>query len=97
MRGLQPILPLPGAEVDAEYMSRLVRQIEAYLIRASERGETKSSTISATQLTSNGNGLRVGDFFTDENGSVRVCLLNVAYPLTVDSVTAIGSVTVVTS
>ena len=97
MRGLQPILPLPGAEVDAEYMSRLVRQIEAYLIRAAERGETKSSTISATQLTSNGNGLRVGDFFTDENGSVRICLVNVANPVTIASVTAIGSVTVVTS
>lgn len=93
-RGLHPILPLPGRYLDTSYVARLVRQIEAYLVRSDERKEILASTISATDLPTGGNGLRAGDLFLDTNGLVRVCLANHGYPSGVSSATAVGTVTV---
>ena len=95
-RGLNPILPLPGQNLDQSYIARLVHQIEAYLIRSDERKAIVASTISATALPTGGNGLRVGDLFLAPNGTVRVCLANVGYPHGMSTVTAIGTVTVST-
>ena len=93
-QGLYPILPLPGQSFDPSYIARLVRQIEAYLIRSDERKVILASTISATNLPTGGNGLRAGDLFLEPDGVVKVCFANHGYPNGMSSTTAVGTVTV---
>lgn len=95
---LNPVLPFPsGGRVDADYMNRLVRSIEMYLLRNADRGFVRASTISVTDLPTSGFNLRAGDLFIDENGFIKISLLSDAYTSSVASATALGTVTVTTT
>ena len=90
---LLPILPLPPAEYDREYIESLVRTIELYFLQSEEPGDMRASKMAATQLPTTGGSLRVGDIF-DDGGTLRIVRSGDAFSGTTIGTTAVGTVTV---
>ena len=95
---LDPVLPYPSAgNVATSYINRLVRSIEMYLIRNADRGLVRASTISVTELPTDGFNLRAGDLFIDGDGFIKISRVNNPHTSSVSSATALGSVTITPS
>ena len=90
---LLPILPLPPAEYDREYIESLVRTIELYFLQSEEPGDMRASKMAATQLPTTGGSLRVGDIF-DDGGTLRIVRSGDVFSGTTLATGYVGDVTV---
>jgi len=90
---LLPVLPLPPAEYDREYIESLVRTIELYFLQSEEPGDMRASKMAATQLPTTGGSLRVGDIF-DDGGTLRIVRSGDAFSGTTLATGYVGDVTV---
>jgi hypothetical protein len=93
---LYPLLPLPPAEYDVDYLDRLVSVLQIYLRQNMEPGYVRASTMALTKLPTNGGGLRVGDVFDDE-GTLRIVRSIDAFSGTTLGTGAVGTATVLIS
>ena len=90
-----PVFAAPPADYDRRYFNDLIRSLNQMTVLIRTAGEGRQSTMVFTNLPSNDYGLEAGSVFQDE-GVLRVSLLNEARVLSVSSEVQIEEVTVQT-
>lgn len=95
VRLIPPVFPRPSSTYNEGYMSDLVRALVSLVTYVRAVGEGRQTTIVLTDLQDSDYGLEPGTIFQDD-GVLRVSLLNSPYTVGLTATTAVGSVTVTT-
>ena len=95
MRLIPPVFPRPPATYSEGYMSDLARALVSLVTYVRAVGEGRQTTIVLTNLQDSDYGLEPGTIFQDQ-GALRVALLNSPYTVGLTATGSIGSVTVTT-
>lgn len=66
-----PKLPIPGGEIDTNYLTDLVRAIEVFITQERTAGELRGTKITLTDLPTSATDLEVGALYND-SGTVKV-------------------------
>ena len=66
-----PRLPTPSSEYSVDYMSDLVRSLEAFINQERNPGAIRGTTLTLTDLPTSAAGLETGTLYNDA-GTVKV-------------------------
>jgi hypothetical protein len=66
-----PRLPTPSSEYSVDYMSDLVRSLEAFINQERNPGAIRGTTLTLTDLPTSPTGLETGTLYNDA-GTVKV-------------------------
>jgi len=95
-RGLvQLTFPNAPAEYSQRHMSEVLRTFAVFLQQVQNPGPWEASTLTLTNLQTDDYGLAEGEIF-QQNGFLKITLLDQPNPRGVSSTGGVGSVTVVT-
>jgi hypothetical protein len=95
-RGLvQLTFPNAPTEYSQRQMSEILRTFSVFLQQIQNPGPWEASTLTLTNLQTDDYGLAEGEVF-QQNGFLKIALLNQPNPRGVSSTGGVGSVTVVT-
>jgi hypothetical protein len=92
----RPYFPVPPADYNQRYFSEVIRSFSVFLEQVQNPGDLRATTLTLTDLQSNDVGLEPGALF-QQNGFVKVTLINAPNPSGVGTTTGVGAVTVVTT
>lgn len=90
-----PFLPLPPTEYSQRYLAEVVRSIAVYMEQQQNPGEGRNTFTVFTALQSDDVGLEPGAVF-QQDGFLKVALLNKPHPSGAAATAFVGSVEVTT-
>ena len=90
-----PYFPVPPEQYDQRYFANLTRSFSVYLEQQQNPGLGRATNMTLTDLPTNDVGLEPGTLF-QQDGFVKISLLNKPHVAGVASAGSVGSVTVVT-
>jgi hypothetical protein len=93
---VRPFFPDPPSQYSQTYFSELVRSFATYLINMQNPGLGRATNITLTNLPTTDSGLEAGTLF-QQNGFVKIALINAPHVGGVSATAGVGSVTVVTT
>lgn len=90
-----PYFAIPPAEYNQQYFSELVRSFSVYLTNQQNPGEGRHTQLVLTNLQTDDSGLETGALF-QQDGFVKIALINSPHVRGSSATGAVGSVTVST-
>jgi len=90
-----PYFPVPPVQYDQRYFSELTRAFSVFVDQQRNPGEGRNTKMVLTQLPTSDFGLEAGSLF-QEDGFVKIALINRANIVGTTSTGSVGSVTVST-
>ena len=91
-----PFFAIPPREYDQQYFANLPRSFATYMEQQQNPGFERATNITLTNVRTTDLGLEPGTLF-QENGFVKVALINAPHPGGVGATPGVGAVTVVTT
>jgi hypothetical protein len=89
-----PYFPTPPTEYDQRYLQEVVRSFSVYAQQLNNPGPIRATNITLTNLPTTDFGLEAGTLF-QQNGFVKIALINAPHVGGVSATAGVGSVTVV--
>jgi hypothetical protein len=93
---VRPFFADPPGQYSQTYFSELVRSFATYLVNTQNPGLSRATNITLTNLPTTDFGLEPGTLF-QQDGFVKVTLINAPHVGGVGATAGVGSVTVVTT
>jgi len=90
-----PYFAVPPGEYNQQYFAELVRSFSVYLTQQQNPGEGRHSQLILTNLQTDDSGLETGALF-QQDGFVKIALINSPHVRGSSATGAVGSVTVST-
>lgn len=90
-----PYFAVPPGEYNQQYFAELVRSFSVYLTQQQNPGEGRHSQLVLTNLQTDDSGLETGALF-QQDGFVKIALINTPHVRGSSATGAVGSVTVST-
>ena len=90
-----PYFAIPPAEYNQQYFAELVRSFSVYLTNQQNPGEGRHTQLVLTNLQTDDSGLETGALF-QQDGFVKIALINSPHVRGSSATCAVGSVTVST-
>jgi hypothetical protein len=91
-----PFFPVAPQQYDQQYFSEVVRAFSVYLEQMQNPGEGRNTQLVLTNLQTDDSGLETGALF-QQDGFVKITLINTPHVRGSAGTGAVGSVTVTTS
>lgn len=91
-----PYFPIAPAQYDQRYFSEVVRAFAVFIEQQRNPGQGRNTSLVLTDLPTSDYGLEPGSLFQD-NGFVKIALINLAYGVGSSATGAVGTVTVSTT
>ena len=91
-----PFFAIPPREYDQQYFANLTRSFATYMEQQQNPGLERATNITLTDLPTTDVGLEPGTLF-QQNGFVKIALINAPHVGGVSATAGVGAVTVVTT
>ena len=91
-----PFFPVAPSEYNQQYLEEVVRSFAVYLQQMQNPGEGRNTQLVLTNLQTDDSGLETGALF-QQDGFVKITLINTPHVRGSAGTGAVGSVTVTTS
>ena len=91
-----PYFAIPPVEYDQQYFANLTRSFATYMQQQQNPGEDRATRLTLTDLQTDDSGLETGALF-QQDGFVKITLINTPHVRGSAGTGAVGSVTVTTS
>ena len=92
----RPYFPIPPAQYQQNYFTEVIRAFSVFLEQVQNPGDVRATELTLTDLQTDDSGLETGALF-QQNGFVKIALINTPHARGSSGTGAVGTVTVSTT